>query len=198
VVLPLFPQYSGSTSGSIFDALTAELRAWRSMPDLQFISSYHDHPAYLDALAENIRRTWQARQPPRRLLFSFHGIPKSYVERGDPYHQQCLVTASLLAERLGLSQEGWQAAFQSRFGPQEWLRPYTDETLVEFGRSGLDGLDVVCPGFVVDCLETLDEIGREGRRTFEEAGGRNYRYIPALNDSPGHIQALGEILKPTI
>lgn len=198
VVLPLFPQFSGSTTASIFDALIAELSAWRSLPDLHFIAGYHDHPAYLDAMADHIRRAWQTRQPPRKLLFSFHGIPKSYVERGDPYQQQCLFTAERLAERLGLGREQWQASFQSRFGPQEWLKPYTDETLHALGRSGLDGLDVVCPGFAVDCLETIDEIGHEGRRTFEEAGGKNFCYLPALNDSPGHVAALGEILKPYI
>lgn len=196
VVLPLFPQFSGSTTGSIYDAVTVELGSWRSLPDLQFISGYHDHPAYLDALAGSIRRAWETRQPPRKLLFSFHGIPKSYVEKGDPYHQQCLDTAARLAERLGLSLEGWQAVFQSRFGPQEWLRPYTDETLEQLGRAGLDGLDVVCPGFAVDCLETIDEIGHEGQGAFAAAGGKGFLYIPALNDSPEHVQALGEMLKP--
>jgi ferrochelatase len=195
VALPLFPQYSGSTTGSIYDAVTAELRAWRNIPDLHFISGYHNHPAYLDALAGSIRRAWQTRQPPRKLLFSFHGIPRSYAEKGDPYHQQCLETAERLAERLGLGTEGWQAAFQSRFGPQEWLKPYTHETLQALGSEGIEGLDVVCPGFAVDCLETIDEIGHEGRRTFEAAGGKSFNYLPALNDSPGHVQALGGMLK---
>lgn len=194
VILPLFPQYSGTTSGTIFDAVFQEIGAWRRVPALTTISDYHDQPAYLQAVSAQIEAYWGQSNRPQKLLFSFHGIPKSYATRGDPYLDQCHQTARRLAERLNFTEAEWMVAFQSRFGPQEWLKPYTDETLRDLGRAKISSLSVVCPGFAVDCLETIDEIGHEGRRIFLDAGGGNFNAIPALNADPVHVQALGEIV----
>lgn len=190
VILPLFPQYSDTTSGTIIKAVFDELKSWRRVPDVQVLSDYHDHPAYIHAIAESVRQSQKA----EKLLLSFHGIPREYVEKGDPYESQCLRSAALIAEELALEKNAWVTAFQSRFGPQEWLQPYTDETLMELGKEKLGALDVLCPGFAVDCLETVDEIGHEGRVAFEEAGGRQLQYIPALNASDPHAKALSEII----
>jgi ferrochelatase len=165
------------------------------MPDLTIIRDYHDHPAYLRALAESVQPQMDAST---RLLFSFHGIPRSYGEAGDPYESQCQRTATLLAEALGLNPESWSLAFQSRFGPEEWLTPYTDEELSRYGREHAPHLNVVCPGFAIDCLETLDEIGHEGQAMFQQAGGGEFNYIPALNDGPSHVGALREIILSNI
>jgi ferrochelatase len=190
-VLPLFPQYSGTTTGTILAAVFKEVQSWPFLPNLCIIRDYHDHPAYLRALAENIRVHWQG---DTRLLFSFHGIPRSYVDGGDPYERQCQRTAERAAQALHLKPNAWSISFQSRFGPQEWLSPYTDEELSRFGSDKLASLDVVCPGFAVDCLETLDEIGHEAKGIFQGAGGGVFNYIPALNDSPAHVEALKEII----
>lgn len=196
VVLPLFPQYTSATSASIFDAVFGELESWRTLPELCTIQEYHTFPAHIAALAESIQASWQVRGRPQKLLFSFHGIPQAYIKKGETYQAQCCRTAELVSVRLGLSNGAWQVAFQSRFGPQEWLKPYTNDTLRDFGRAGLTSLDVVCPGFAVDCLETLDEIRHESRKIYEAAGGAGFTYIPALNDSPAHTQALGSLLLP--
>jgi protoporphyrin/coproporphyrin ferrochelatase len=195
-VLPLFPQYSGTTSGTIFDAVVAELRAWRSMPAVQFIPSYHDHPAYIHAVAQSLKPGLAGRSAGTHLLLSFHGIPRRYVERGDPYRQECLRSAGLIARALGLPDDAWSVSFQSRFGPVEWLRPYTDEALAELAQRSLDQLDVACPGFAVDCLETVDEIGHEGKAAYQRAGGGAFCYLTCLNDSPEQIAALAQILQP--
>jgi len=194
VVLPLFPQYSGATTGSMFDAVFAELATWRRVPGLTLISQYHTHPAYLQALQSQVGRVWETTGVPARLLFSFHGIPESYARQGDPYPQQCRETAGLLAQGLGLDESQWLVSFQSRFGPQEWLQPYTDRVLDQWGREKLDGLQVLCPGFAVDCLETVDEIGHEGCKTFQQAGGGSFEYLPALNDSPEHVETLAQVI----
>ena len=193
LIFPLFPQYSATTTATTFDAVFDELQAWRWMPELRTISHYHDHPAYVTALAQSIRERWAAHGRSKYLVFSFHGIPRRYAEAGDPYQEECRTTARLVAGQLGLRDEEWRISFQSRFGPVEWLKPYTDDLLVELGRDGAQGAHVVCPGFSADCLETLDEIGREARHVFETAGGRGFHYIPALNDRPEHIAALVEI-----
>ena len=193
LVLPLYPQYSAVTVASTFDALAAELRRWRWLPDLRLITHYHDDPAYLDALAASIRAA-RAEQPGERLLFSFHGLPKRNLLAGDPYFCECHKTARLVAERLELEEDRWAVAFQSRFGRAEWVRPYTSELLRTWGREGLKSVDVVCPGFAADCLETLEEIAVENRETFLAAGGERYRYIPALNDAPAHIAVLVRLL----
>lgn len=193
LVLPLYPQYSAATTASTFDAVTAELRAWRWLPELRFIARYHDEPGYLDALAESVRearREW----PGERLLFSFHGLPKRTLLAGDPYHCHCQKTARLVAERLELPPEQWAVAFQSRFGRAEWLQPYTGALLAEWAKTGVKSVDVICPGFAADCLETLEEIAIENRQTFLESGGERYRYIPALNDTPAHIDALADLI----
>lgn len=194
LVLPLYPQNSCSTVGSTFDALGDALRAHRGVPAVGFIAGYHDHPAYLDALAASIRETWEARPPGEMLLFSFHGTPVRFRDEGDPYYGQCLETAAAVAERLGLDDERWMVTFQSRFGREEWLQPYTDETLKRLGAAGRRRLDIVCPGFAADCLETLDEIAGENRELFMEAGGEDLVYIPALNDRCDHVAALADLV----
>lgn len=195
LVLPLFPQYSTATTASILDAVHTEIRSWQPQPVLRKVDSYHHQPDYLRALQASIQQDWAAFGRPTRLLFSFHGLPESYLRQGDPYPQQCQYTAAQVAAGLGLSPSEWQVAYQSRFGPARWLQPYTDETLKSWGAEKLSNLSVVCPGFTADCLETLEEVDNEGRRIFQQAGGGVYRYIPALNDRPDHIQALCSILQ---
>ena len=189
LVLPLYPQYSAATVASTFDAIATELRTWRWLPELRFITYYHDDPGYLDALAAQIHAE-RTEQPGERLLFSFHGLPQRNLLAGDPYYCQCQKTARLVAERLELPTDAWAVAFQSRFGRAEWLQPYTSVLLADWARAGIKSVDVVCPGFAADCLETLEEIALENRQTFLDAGGERYRYLPALNDDPRHIAAL--------
>ncbi len=195
LVLPLYPQYSASTTGSTFDAVAQELMNWRWVPEFRMIGEYHDDPGYLDALAQSIRDHWARQGPGERLLFSFHGVPERYVLDGDPYYCQCHRTARLVAERLGLADGSWDVVFQSRFGNEEWLKPYTDETVAHLAREeGVRYLDVICPGFAADCLETLEEIGGENREYFEAAGGERLSYIPALNDRADHLDALARLV----
>ncbi|TCT23892.1 ferrochelatase [Thiobaca trueperi] len=194
LVFPLYPQYSASTTASAFDAVTRELTRWRWLPELRFINQYHDEPGYIDALAASIREHWARHGEPERLLFSFHGIPRDYFEQGDPYHCQCQKTARLVAERLGLARERWFLSFQSRLGRQEWLRPYTDETLKEWGAAGVKSVQVLSPGFSADCLETLEEVAIENSHLFQEAGGGSYSYIPCLNDRPDHMTMLADLV----
>jgi ferrochelatase len=194
VVLPLYPQYSAAATATVFDAVTDELKTWRWLPELRFISHYHDDEGYLSAIANSIRESWAQRGRAERLLFSFHGTPKRTLQAGDPYHCHCQKTARLLAERLALPQEYWQISFQSRFGRAEWLQPYTDQTLRRWASEGVKEVDVVCPGFAADCLETLEEIAMQNNATFLAAGGRRLRYIPALNDRSDHIEALANLL----
>ena len=193
LVFPLFPQYSATTTASMFDAVFDELKQWRWLPEIRTIAHYHDHPAYIAALADSIRTTWADKGQPEQLLFSFHGIPQSYFLKGDPYYCECQKTGRLVAENLGLAEGQWQVIFQSRFGPEEWLKPYTDVTLADLGQKKLDSLQVLCPGFSADCLETVDEIDHEGRKTYTEAGGRNFHYIPALNAQPAHLDFLTDM-----
>lgn len=197
VVLPLYPQYSGTTSGSTFDAVADELKQWRWIPELRFIAQYHDHPSYIHAMAEHIRAHWKEHGRSEYLLFSYHGIPMRYLKNGDPYHCQCHKTSRLLADALELKAGEWQTSFQSRFGKEEWLKPYTDKTLKLLAKEGNANVDVFCPGFSADCLETIEEIGEENREIFMEAGGESYRYIPALNAIDAHIDALFEVIKDT-
>ena len=194
VVLPLYPQYSATTSASVFDRVTQQLQSWRWIPELRFIGSYHDDPGYIDALAASIEQHWRSTER-KHLLFSFHGIPKSYVDAGDPYYSQSATTARLVAERLSLSEKDWSMSFQSQVGRQEWLRPYTDERLLELARTGPKRITVVCPGFATDCLETLEEIALRNRQLFLEAGGEVYDYVPALNASESHVSALTHLIE---
>ena len=180
-VLPLYPQYSDSTTGSVIDMMG---------PGQRIVMQFYDHPAYIEALAANVRRYWKARGRGAKLVMSFHGLPQ---RGGALYAGQCYGTSKLLADRLGLDHHEWTLAFQSRFGFAEWLRPYTAETLVDLARQDVGRVDVVCPGFVADCLETLEEIGIEGRRAFLTAGGREFHLIPCLNESPEWIAALAAI-----
>jgi len=190
LVLPLYPQYSCSTTASTLDAVAAAVKDWRWVPELRFINQYHDQAGYIDALSVSIREAWAGREPPQKLIFSFHGTPKRFHTEGDPYFEQCHATARLVAERLGLAEDRWLLCFQSIFGREEWLKPYTIDILRELGAAGAKSVDVICPGFSADCLETLEEIGVENRHAFLAAGGESFHYIPALNDRADHIQTL--------
>ncbi len=194
VVLPLYPQYSSTTTASVYDALVDEIRRWRHIPGLHFVSDYHAHQAYLSAVAESIKQYWHKHGRNDLLLMSFHGLPAKLTELGDPYYHHCQRTAAAIAERLSLHGNQWKLVFQSRFGKAEWLKPYCIEVLQDLPKSGCLEVDVVCPGFAVDCLETLEEIALANKETFLEAGGKSYRYIPALNDSDEHVAMLREIL----
>ena len=193
IVLPLYPQYSATTTASVFDGLAIALRKLRWIPELRFISHYHFDDAWVEAITDRIRAHQNEHGVPDKLLFSFHGIPKRYLLNGDPYYCQCQSSARRIAQKLKLEPRQWQATFQSRLGRAEWLRPYTDETLEELGRQKTEHVQVVCPGFAVDCLETIDEIGLENRELFQEAGGGRYEYIPALNAENDHARLLTEL-----
>jgi ferrochelatase len=194
LILPLYPQYSATTVASVFDEVTNVLQGWRWLPDLRIINDYHDHPEYIATLASSITAYWQQHPRGQKLLFAFHGIPQRYVDAGDPYFCQCQKTARLVAEQLQLDDDAWMVVFQSRFGREAWLQPYCDETLKALPAQGIKRVDVISPGFAADCLETLEEIDMENREYFLQAGGEQFHYIPALNDSPAHINALVEIL----
>lgn len=194
VVFPLYPQYSRTTTATTYDAIFDTLREWPQIPTLKFISDYHDHPAYLGALETHVRSFWENEGQPERLQLSFHGIPERYAHDGDPYPRQCERSAGLLAGRLGLGDDAWGFSYQSRFGPEPWLQPYTDQTLEQLGQRGVETLHVLAPGFSVDCLETLEELQVEGKGLYQKAGGGTFRYIPALNTDQVHIEALATIL----
>jgi len=193
IVLPLYPQYSGTTTASVFDQVTSRLQRWRWVPELRFVGNYHDEPGYIDAIAASVRDHWRTHER-GHLLFSFHGVPRSYLLAGDPYHCQCLKSARLVAERLGLDAAAWSVSFQSQVGRAEWLRPYTDETLVKMAREGQRRVSIVCPGFATDCLETLEEIAIRNRALFMQSGGEFYDYIPALNSSDAHAELLAGLI----
>lgn len=194
VILPLYPQYASPSAGSTFDAVSDVFKRWRWLPEIRFIAHYYNHPAYICALAASIQDYWSQHGKPDKLLFSFHGIPQRFAQAGDPYHYQCQETARLVAEQLELTANKWQVVFQSRFGREEWLQPYTDHTLRALAQTGLERVDVVCPGFAADCLETLEEINQLNRKDFLAAGGKAFHYIPALNDSFAHIEALLQLI----
>lgn len=198
IVVPMFPQYSATTTASGLDGLFDAFRSERVLPDLRIRVDYHDHPAYIEAVAAGIERELAASrsrgvEPDARLL-SFHGIPRVYIERGDPYRERCERTADLVARRLGWGPGDWKICFQSRLGPQEWLVPYTDETLKALGANGARSVLVAQPGFTADCLETIDEIGYEGAGEFREAGGETLVRVPCVNDDPAFIEALRQIV----
>ena len=194
LVLPLYPQYSCSTSASTFDAVAQQFRRWRAIPELRFINGYYNQQGYIKALANTVREAWQENEPGEQLLFSFHGTPLRFRDEGDPYYWQCHETARRIAGELGLDKGNWQVVFQSRFGKEEWLKPYTDVTLTELASSGVKRVDVICPAFSADCLETLEEIAVENRQLFIEGGGEVFNYIPALNDRDDHIEALSALV----
>ncbi len=198
VCLPLYPQYSGTTTGSVFDAVTGALQKRRWVPELRFITHYHDARGYIAAQAQNIREYWEQHGRGNKLLFSFHGVPRQTLDKGDPYHCQCLKSARLIAAALDLGDGEWQVTFQSRLGRAEWLKPYTIDVVTELGASGLERLDVVCPGFAVDCLETLEEIAMQNAEAFTAAGGGALNYIPALNARDDHVAFLTRLVEKHI
>ena len=195
VVIPMFPQYSGTTVGSVFDAVASELTTWRVVPDLRSIHSYHDEPEYIEALADSIKEVWASGGEPEKLLFSFHSIPLRYVTAGDPYQHECEKTARLVANCLNLPKDRYDISFQSIFGRSEWIKPATDATVQALARAGIKKVDVICPGFSVDCVETLEEIDDTNRRLFLSNGGTDFRYIPCLNDRPEHVRLLSALLR---
>lgn len=194
VILPLFPQYSASTTAAVYDQLAELVKKYRHIPDIRVVHHYYDCADYIRALADSVRQHWQKNGQAECLLMSFHGIPKKYVDQGDPYYSQCLETARALAQNLNLSSQQWAFSFQSRFGRLEWVKPYTDVVLQKWGARGLNSVDVVCPAFSSDCLETLEEIDQENRQMFLKAGGKKFSMIPCLNDSPLHIGLFKELV----
>lgn len=198
LIVPLYPQYAASTTATALDCVAQVLRDVRNIPGLRFIKHFHDHRAYIGAVVDGIRRHWSAHGRPNKLVMSFHGLPRVTLERGDPYHCECHKTARLIAESLALDPSDWQITFQSRFGRARWLEPYTTSVLEDLGRAGTQRVDVVCPGFVADCLETLEEIGIEGESAFRRAGGRELHLIPCMNDSASWVDALGEIVRENL
>ena len=198
LVLPLYPQYSASTSASTFDELARNFMRRRWLPDLRFISHYADYAPFITAAADKIRHHWQQHGQADKLILSYHGIPKRYLLNGDPYHCQCYKTSRLIAEQLGLNKDQYMTTFQSRFGREEWLKPYTDETLKALPAQGVKSVQIFCPGFSADCLETIEEIGEENKEYFLHAGGQRYEYISALNAEPQHIDALCQLIKDNL
>jgi len=193
LVLQAYPQYSATTTASVIDAVNGWSREVRRLPEFRFVNQYHDDPLYIEALAASVEAHWQQHGRPEQLVMSFHGIPARNVQLGDPYQAQCLETGRLLAERLQLAVDQHRVTFQSRFGRATWLEPYTEPTLRALGAAGTGRVDVMCPGFPADCLETLEEIAMEGRDAFLQSGGKEFHYIPCLNDSPAWITALAGI-----
>lgn len=196
VILPLFPQYSATSGGAVYDAVTKWSLKQRNLPNLTIVKDYFAHPLYIKALADSIRRFQAVHGKPEKLMFSFHGIPQPYADKGDPYPKRCKCTAAQVAQELGLTEDEWIISFQSRFGKQEWVKPYTDVTLEEWGKAGVRSVQVVSPAFSADCLETLEELAMENRNNFINAGGKEYHYIPALNDDEAHIDLMEALAKP--
>ena len=194
LIVPMYPQYAASATATVFDQVFGAMQQMRNMPALRTIRNFHDHTGYIKALAANINEYWVKNGRPVKLVMSFHGVPQYTLDKGDPYHCECLKTGRLLAEALGLAPEQYTVSFQSRFGKAEWIKPYTSATLLELGKQKTSRVDVVCPGFVADCLETLEEIAMEGREIFQHAGGGEYHYIPCLNDRDDWIHALTDLV----
>ena len=195
IVLPLYPQYSCSTTASTFDAIAQDFTQRRWLPELRFVADYHDFPAYIAALAATVTQHWETHGKADKLIFSYHGTPLRYLHKGDPYHCQCLKTSRLVAEQLGLAEDQYLIAFQSIFGREQWLQPYTEATLKALPAQGVESVQIICPGFSADCLETIEEIDVENRSYFETAGGKRYEYIAALNSRDEHIDALDQLIE---
>ncbi len=194
MVLPLFPQYSATTTAAVFDKLSNTYKQWHNIPELHFIRNYYHHPDFISAQAEQIKRHWQQHPPSKRLIFSFHGIPERNQRQGDPYPDECRQCASLIANKLQLNAQQWQSTFQSRFGIGKWIKPYTNITLKHWARQGIKTVDVVSPAFSADCLETLEELNIANRQLFLNNGGESYHYIHALNDQPAHIALFAKLV----
>ncbi|WP_230659095.1 ferrochelatase [Psychrobacter sp. I-STPA10] len=198
VILPLFPQYSATSTGAVYDAVSKWALQQRNLPSISIVKDYFSHPLYIAALADSIRRYQAEHGKPDKLMFSFHGIPQPYADKGDPYPERCKHTAMQVAQSLELSDDEWIISFQSRFGKQEWVKPYTDVTLKAWGASGVCSVHVVSPAFSADCLETLEELAIENRKYFLEAGGQEYHYIPALNTDAAHIELMAALVTPLV
>ncbi len=198
VMLPVFPQYSATSSGAVYDAITKWSLKQRNLPNYTIVKDYFAHPLYIKALADSIRRFQATHGKPEKLMFSFHGIPQPYMDKGDPYPRRCKCTAAQVAHELGLSEDEWIISFQSRFGKQEWVKPYTDVVLEEWAKSGVKSVQILSPAFSADCLETLEELAIENRENFLEAGGQEYHYIPALNMDEAHIDLLEALSAPLV
>jgi protoporphyrin/coproporphyrin ferrochelatase len=194
LLLPMYPQYAASATATALDAVFAELQKTRNMPALRSVKHFHDYPAYIKSTARNIRDYWTLHGRPEHLVMSFHGVPRFSLDKGDPYHCECLKSGRLIAEELGLGKDQYTVSFQSRFGKAEWIQPYTTATLQNLGKQKSRRVDVVCPGFVADCLETLEEIAQEGKEDFLHAGGGEYHYISCLNERPDFIQTLADLV----
>jgi ferrochelatase len=193
LIVPAYPQYSGTTTASVCDAVYAWARRTRTLPEFRFVNHYHDSPDYIAALGASVQNHWHTHGKPDQLVMSFHGVPERTLQLGDPYHCECFKTARLLAQYLGLEKTQYQVTFQSRLGRAKWLEPYTEPTLIALGQAGVKRVDVMCPGFTSDCLETLEEINMEARAAFLQAGGKEFHYIACLNQSAPWIEALGTL-----
>ena len=198
LVLPMYPQYCAATTGSTFDEVTNVLQKWRWIPEMRFINQYFEEKNYIEALSNSIKSFWKKNKKPQKIIFSYHGIPKRYLTNGDPYHCFCLKTTRLVKEHLGLLDDEIMTTFQSRFGKEEWLKPYTSETLKELPKQGIKNIHIISPGFSSDCLETLEELEEENKEYFMESGGENYHYIPCLNDHEDHIDVFVNLIKKHI
>ncbi|WP_273778331.1 ferrochelatase [Acinetobacter sp. GSS19] len=198
VLLPLFPQYSATSTAPLYDAFAKWILKQRNLPGLTFIRDYYQHPLFIQALAQSVHDYQAEHGKPEKLLMSFHGIPQPYADKGDPYADRCRVTAALVAQALNLQEHEWAISFQSRFGKQEWVKPYTDALLEQWGREGVQSVQVLSPAFSADCLETLEELAIQNAELFQEAGGGSYAYIPALNSQPQHIDLLTTLLQATL
>ncbi len=194
LVLPLYPQFSSTTTGAVYDQIQNFTKARRKIPDIRCVHNYHDQPLYIEALASSVTDHWHTYGRKQKLLLSFHGLPESYVDQGDPYIDQCKKTASLVAEALALNDDAWAYSFQSRFGPASWVKPYTDQTLISWAHAGVKSVNVICPSFATDCLETLEEVGQQYRDLFRESGGDELLLIPCLNSALSHIKLLEELI----
>lgn len=194
VVIPLYPQYSSTTTASVYDEVFRVLLSEKFIPEIHIINDYHQHPHYIKAIADRIAEAWQQREKGQLLILSFHGLPAKLSEWGDPYENQCHTTAKLIAEQLKIDNNAWKIVFQSRFGKAEWLKPYCVNTLRELPQQGIKHVDIVCPGFAVDCLETLEEIVITNKAVFFEAGGESFHYIPALNADNSHAELLENLI----
>ena len=196
VVLPLFPQFSATSSAPVYDAVQRWTATQRNLPSISIIKDYFAHPSYINGMVASIRDFRAKHGSAQKLLMSFHGIPQPYADKGDPYPKRCRCTAAQIAKALGLKEDEWAISFQSRFGKQEWVKPYTDKLLEQWAQSGVESVQIVSPAFSADCLETLEELAEENKETFLQAGGKHYAYIPALNTRPDHIQLMAELVTP--
>jgi len=195
LVLPLYPQYSATTTAAVYDEVSRQLQKWRWLPQFRMLMQYHDHPLYIQAIADQIATSFEKQGKPQKLIMSFHGIPQRYHKAGDPYYCQCQKTARLVSESLNFTTDDWMLCFQSRFGREPWLQPYLDKTLEAMPAKGIKSVQIIAPGFAADCLETLEELAMQNAELFKQNGGETFQYIPALNDSPAHIDLLLALIK---